>query len=102
MRSTPMIQSRRQFLRTFAFSAAAAMVSRNAVGAAVQSDTAARHMFLLGDWGALVVDPQQHVATAMAGYSRAQGIKASALTLLGDNFYGALDGGVLSPRWQSQ
>lgn len=78
------------------------MAGRNLPGAVVPSDPAARHLFMFGDWGALVVDPQQHVSTAMTAYAQARGIQPAAVMLLGDNFYGRLDGGVSSPRWQSQ
>jgi len=37
-----------------------------------------------------------------SGIPRNQGISPAALFLLGDNFYGQLDGGPTSPRWQTQ
>jgi tartrate-resistant acid phosphatase type 5 len=97
------LHSRRQFLQTFSFSAAALLAGRFDLRAAAQADARAEHMFLFGDWGAQgSIDPQQQVARAMAGYASEQGIRPSALFLLGDNFYGQLEGGVSSPRWQSQ
>jgi tartrate-resistant acid phosphatase type 5 len=103
-RSTPpFVQGRREFLRTFTFSAAALLASRGLLRAAAQSDSGARHLFLLGDWGAQGnIAPQQEVAAAMTAYSKNQGINPSALLLLGDNFYGQLDGGLGCPRWQTQ
>lgn len=60
------------------------------------------HLFLLGDWGAIDAKPQGHVAATMAAYAKRQRLQPSALLLLGDNLYGRLDGGVNSPRWQTQ
>src|SRR4051812_41633221 len=99
----PSLHSRRQFLQTFGFSAAALLSGRLPLRAAPQADPRAQHLFLLGDWGAKdSTEPQQHVARAMASYANDQGMRPSALFLLGDNFYGQLDGGTASPRWQSQ
>jgi hypothetical protein len=97
------LHSRRQFLQTFGFSAAALLAGRFNLRAAAQVDPQAQHFFLLGDWGAKdSTAPQQQVARAMASYANDQGIRPAALFLLGDNFYGQLDGGTASPRWQSQ
>ncbi len=96
------LHSRRQFLQTFSFSAAALFAGRSAARAAGPADVRALHMFLFGDWGAVGIAPQQQVATAMASYANAQAIRPAALFLLGDNFYGHLDGGVSCPRWQTQ
>ncbi|MEQ1859801.1 MAG: metallophosphoesterase [Chthoniobacteraceae bacterium] len=95
--------SRRRFLRqTFAFSAlAAAGWRRHALGAPV--DPAAQHILMLGDWGAdNKIADQTRVAKAMAAYAQAQRIKPGALLMLGDNFYGKVNGGVSDPRWQTQ
>jgi predicted phosphohydrolase len=96
------LHSRRQFLQTFGFSAAALLAGRFAGRAATPVDRTAQHMFLFGDWGALDSQPQQEVAAAMMAYAKEQGIQPGALFLLGDNFYGNLEGGVNSPRWQRQ
>src|SRR3954462_10415975 len=96
------LHSRRQFLQTFGFSAAALLAGRFAGRAATPVDRGAQHMFLFGDGGALDSQPQQEVAAAMMGYAKEQGIQPGALFLLGDNFYGNLEGGVNSPRWQRQ
>lgn len=95
------LHSRRQFLQTFGFSAAALLAGRLSTRAA-QVDAKAQHLFLFGDWGAVVPDPQQQVAQTMASYMQGQGIRPAALLLLGDNFYGPLEGGVNCPRWRSQ
>jgi hypothetical protein len=100
VRSHP--QSRREFIRSFSFSAAALLGTRSFVRAAGAVDASAQHLLVFGDWGAVMVEPQQKVAAAMAAYLRSQSISPSALLLLGDNFYGNLDGGTASPRWQSQ
>lgn len=100
---SPSLQHRRrQFLQTIGFSAAALFAEGWASNAAAQSAARNEHLFLFGDWGAIIPDAQQRVATAMAGYAKAQGIQPAALLMLGDNFYGNLDGGVDSPRWQTQ
>jgi len=97
------LHSRRQFLQTFGFSAAALLAGRHAARAAAQTNANAQHMFIFGDWGAVGnIAPQQQVARAMASYATGQAVRPSALFLLGDNFYGRLDGGAESPRWQSQ
>lgn len=97
------LPSRRQFLQTFGFSAAALLAGRFNLRAAARVDAQAEHMFLLGDWGAAgSIDPQRQVAQAMGSYAREQNIAPSALFLLGDNFYGQLDGGAACPRWQTQ
>src|SRR5439155_485462 len=96
------LHSRRQFLQTFGFSAAALLAGRFDLRAASQVDAKAQHLFLFGDWGAIVPDPQLQVARTMATYMQGQGIRPAALLLLGDNFYGEMDGGVDCPRWRTQ
>lgn len=99
----PPVHSRRQFLQTFGFSAAALLAGRFDLRAVAPADSGAQHLFLFGDWGALgSIDPQAQVAQAMASYASHQGVRPTALMLLGDNFYGQLDGGVSSPRWRTQ
>jgi len=97
------LHSRRQFLQTFGFSAAAMLAGRHVTRAVAQANAGAQHMFIFGDWGATGnIAPQQQVARAMASYVTGQAVRPSALFLLGDNFYGHLDGGVASPRWETQ
>ncbi|MDB6137667.1 MAG: Metallophosphoesterase [Verrucomicrobiaceae bacterium] len=98
----PPQQDRRQFLQTLGFSAAALLARGAAPRLFAQSATRNQHLFLFGDWGAINVEPQQHVSATMAAYAKQQNIQPEALFLLGDNFYGQLDGGVHSPRWQTQ
>ena len=45
---------------------------------------------------------QTKVAAGMASYAGRNAIHPEALLLLGDNWYGALDGGVNLPRWHTQ
>ncbi len=96
------MQTRRRFLRqTFVFSALAASGWRPALAAPI--DPSAQHFLTIGDWGATGdLGPQTKVAKAMAVYAKAKSVKPEALLLLGDNFYGKMDGGVSDPRWQKQ
>jgi hypothetical protein len=101
MTSHPRLQ-RRQFLQTLGFSAAAFLSHGALPRVFAESGSQNEHLFLFGDWGAINAEPQQHVSATMASYARQQGIRPAALLMLGDNFYGQLDGGVHSPRWQTQ
>lgn len=94
--------SRRQFLQTIAYSAAASLAGRLSLRAAGPVDPGAQHLFIFGDWGAVDADPQRHVSQSMLSYAKQQNVAPGALLMLGDNFYGQLEGGVDSPRWQSQ
>lgn len=96
--------SRRQFLReTFAFSALALLGGRSQGFSAPPLDTAGHHMLLVGDWGwDLDQILQTGVAHAMTEFVQTQQIRPEALVLLGDNFYGQLEGLEKSPRWQTQ
>jgi hypothetical protein len=98
----PEHHSRRQFLQTFAFSAAALLAGRARTSAVSQADAKAQHLLVFGDWGAVDPIPQQEVAKAMVNYAHGQGIRPAAQLLLGDNFYGQFDGGVDCPRWRAQ
>ena len=95
-------QSRRRFLQTLGFSAAALLTQGAVPRSLARAASRHEHLFLFGDWGAMDADPQQHVAATMEAYAKQQGIQPAALVLLGDNFYGQLDGGVSSPRWETQ
>ncbi len=101
---SPSAVSRRRFLRqSFAFSAVATLGSFPDIAAAFPSDPAAAELLMVGDWG---YDDnyvtQSAVAKGMRQFVRQHGIKAQALLMLGDNWYGELAGGVDSPRWQTQ
>ncbi|HTV08474.1 MAG TPA: metallophosphoesterase [Candidatus Aquilonibacter sp.] len=111
--SSPRELTRRVFLqRAFAFSAAASLAGcaqgiTSATGgsqAPASPTTPAPketvHLFMVGDWGTGDSN-ESAVATAMQTYQTQQGITASALLMLGDNFYGDMTGGVTSARWQS-
>jgi tartrate-resistant acid phosphatase type 5 len=96
--------SRRRFLRqTCAFSALAALGSMPGLAAPRSTGMLAVHLLMLGDWG---YDrnhgAQASVAAGMRNYSKAQFLRIQALLMLGDNWYGALDGGAKSERWQIQ
>jgi hypothetical protein len=98
----PSLHSRRRFLQTFGFSAAALVAGRMRGRAASPVDPQAQHLFLFGDWGAIDPHPQVQVANTMATYMQQQSIRPAALLMLGDNFYGQFDGGVNCPRWRTQ
>lgn len=93
--------NRREFLRqSFAFSALAAMGTKTLT--AQPPDPAAQHFLMVGDWGwSRPEDGQKQVAAAMAAYARRNALQTQALFMLGDSWYGNLDGGVDSPRWQT-
>jgi tartrate-resistant acid phosphatase type 5 len=90
--------------RTFCFSASL-LAGRNLLAATspVESSAKALHYLMIGDWGwSGDLKPQTAVARGMAAYTRSQKIRADALLLLGDNFYGPFKGGTDCPRWKSQ
>jgi tartrate-resistant acid phosphatase type 5 len=106
--------SRRRFLRqSFAWSAMAALPGLPAFAfeAPPGADPHAAHALVLGDWG--YVDKLSHddmtlhtthaaqsqVAMGMRHYAQTVGLKPDALFMLGDSWYGDLDGGAQSPRW---
>src|SRR5215467_10210561 len=95
--------SRRRFLRqTLGFSAAAGLGSLSSVALPPNLNESAADLFMLGDWG---YDSnhaaQAGVAKAMRIFGQQSGIHTQALLLLGDNWYGALEGGAQSARWQT-
>lgn len=96
--------SRRRFLRqTFAFSALAALGSVSGLAAPQASDTSTADLLMIGDWGYdRDHEAQASVAAAMRKYVQDHRLRAQALLMLGDNWYGALDGGAKSTRWQTQ
>ncbi len=107
--------SRRRFLRqSFAWSALAAMPSAHAFPSR-KHDPAAAHALVIGDWGwtnkqspddvirnGNTFLAQTQVARGMQHYVQSAGLHPDALFLLGDSWYGDLDGGVESSRWVSQ
>jgi tartrate-resistant acid phosphatase type 5 len=96
--------SRRRFLRqTVAFSALAALGSIPGFAASTTSSQPAAELLMIGDWGYDTDHKgQADVAKGMRSYVGQHGLKAQALLMLGDNWYGELAGGVHSPRWHAQ
>jgi len=104
--------TRRRFLKqTLGFSAAALLSGRAGrlwgagdalPPAAPPPDAQAFHFLAVGDFGVKIKElaRQKAVADQMARYVGQTKIQPQALALLGDNFYGGLEGkGVASPRW---
>ncbi len=61
------------------------------------------HFLMVGDWGQDGNNSNQSaVAFAMQAYVKKYKIATDALLLLGDNMYGTLNGGALSPRFNRQ
>lgn len=98
------VSTRRRFLRqTFAFSALAALGSVPAIAAPRTFDTSAADLLMIGDWGYdSNHEAQAGVATGMLKYARSRELRTQALLMLGDNWYGELDGGAKSERWHTQ
>jgi hypothetical protein len=98
--------SRRRFLRqSFAFSAVAAFGSASGIADSRSFDPKASHLLMLGDWGSaegMNYPPQVAVAAGMRQFATEHALKIQALLMLGDNWYGDLNDGVNSPRWQKQ
>jgi hypothetical protein len=57
---------------------------------------------MVGDWGYEDHTAQSVVAAGMRQYTQQHALHPQALLMLGDNWYGALDGGAQSARWQTQ
>ena len=94
--------SRRGFLKqSFAFSALAALGSP-LHATPPHAAPGAHETLMIGDWGYEDAAAQTRVAAGMAAYIRQQSFKPESFLLLGDNWYGALPGGVHSSRWQTQ
>ena len=102
--SHPSDSSRRRFLRqTFAFSALAALGSVPGIAAPQASDASAADLLMIGDWGYdSNHEAQAGVAAGMLSYAQSQKLRTQALLMLGDNWYGELDGGAKSKRWHTQ
>ncbi|MGD0941666.1 MAG: metallophosphoesterase [Terracidiphilus sp.] len=96
--------SRRRFLQqSFAFSALAALGSLPSAAASLAPDPAVAELLMVGDWGYdKEHSPQSAVAMGMRQYAQRNRLQIKALLMLGDNWYGALDGGAHSARWQTQ
>jgi len=100
---SPIVSSRRRFLRqTFAFSALTALGSMPAVAAPHVADGSDAELLMIGDWGYdKHHDGQVAVATGMKKYAADHALKAQAMLFLGDNWYGALEGGAKADRWKT-
>ena len=99
---TPTV-SRRRFLRqSFAFSALAALGTSPIAASSLPSNVEAAEFLMIGDWGYEDVTAQASVSAGMRSYAHQHSLKTEALLLLGDNWYGALEGGAHSTRWQTQ
>jgi tartrate-resistant acid phosphatase type 5 len=95
--------TRRRFLReSFAFSALAALGSFSRDAGGLPTGPATLDILMIGDWGYTTAIAQTAVAKALREYAQRHALHIQALLLLGDNWYGALGGGVHSPRWQTQ
>lgn len=113
--------TRRHLLRqVFAFSAVAALSGRFPALSAPPTAEEGLHFLMLGDFGNSkkyrIVNPaakpsagdgdpnaptmQNQVAAAMQEYVETRGLKPDGIFMLGDNFYGTMEGGVASPRWK--
>jgi tartrate-resistant acid phosphatase type 5 len=99
----PTVNRRRFLQQSFAFSALSALGSLPCVPVASASGPAKAELLMIGDWGNdKDRSAQSAVAAGMRQYVGRNGLKPQALLMLGDNWYGALDGGARSPRWQTQ
>jgi tartrate-resistant acid phosphatase type 5 len=100
---------RRRFLRqSFAYSALASLGPLSGSAAVTSFDSRAANLLMVGDWG---IDnehssgdhsAQIQVATGMRQYAQRLDFRTEALLMLGDNWYGELEGGARSSRWQKQ
>ena len=108
MNGDPEQLSRRGFLRqSVAYSAMAGMSASlpafAKVSAAAKQDGRTHHVLMVGDWGRDNSQVgQRAVAAAMQRYQAERGFTTEALLMLGDSWYGELEGGTKSPRWQWQ
>ncbi len=100
--------SRRRFLRqSVAYSALAGVSASLPTFAKVKASghggLAPQHVLIVGDWGRDNSQlGQRAVAAAMQRYQAERRFRTEALLMLGDSWYGELEGGVKSPRWQWQ
>lgn len=58
------------------------------------------HLLAIGDYGSQGKE-QSNVSRAMQQYIADHQLKPEGLLLVGDNFYGKMEGGLQSPRWQA-
>jgi 3',5'-cyclic AMP phosphodiesterase CpdA len=99
---TDALWSRRRMLRTL-FCSSAAMslnLTPRRLSAAETAGDADLHWLAIGDFGSQKPE-QQRVADAMKRHIQLTALSRPGLMLLGDNFYGKMEGGLHSPRWHS-
>ena len=103
MNSSPDVTRRRFLRQSFAFSALASLGSFTTLASALPAGESAAEILMIGDWG-YDSDHQGQIAVAngMRKYAQQNAVRPQALLFLGDNWYGPLDGGAKSPRWQTQ
>lgn len=93
--------TRRRLLKTLFCSSVAMKLNLSSTAWAQDPAAAGSLDFLaIGDFGSGNKD-QQTVARGLAGYAETLGKKTDGLLLLGDNFYGRMNGGLKSERWQT-
>lgn len=109
-----MFTNRRRFLQAGLTWSAMASLSSLPGFASTTSDNGAAHALMIGDWGwsedaapdgfrnGNGYHAQSMVAKGMKHYLQTLGLAPDALFLLGDSWYGNLEGGAKSPRWVSQ
>jgi len=97
----PIKISRRGALKTlFCASAALALNLRPQKLSAASFAADDAHLLAIGDFGS-GGNAQSAVARAMQTYVADHQLKTQGLLLLGDNFYGKVEGGEKSPRWDT-
>lgn len=64
-------------------------------------DPKASEILMIGDWGYENPAGQEAVAAGLRNYAKKNGLKTDAMLLLGDNWYGPLEGGAKSERWKT-
>jgi len=93
--------SRRRLIKTlFCSSVAMRLNLAPTAMAQIQPTSGALDFLAIGDFGT-GNDSQKAVARGMAGYADALAKRPDGLFLLGDNFYGKMNGGLKSDRWQT-
>jgi tartrate-resistant acid phosphatase type 5 len=99
MKAVPL--SRRRAIQTLFCSSAALALNIRPDRAVAEVAKEGLHLLMIGDYGTGAAD-QIKVAEAMQKFVADNGVKPTALLMLGDNFYGGVKEGFStdSPRWQ--
>jgi hypothetical protein len=101
MAPAPRRITRRGALKTlFCASAALALNLRPQTLSAASFAADDLHFLAIGDFGSQSKE-QAAVARPMQKYAGENKLRTEGLLLLGDNFYGKMEGGLKSPRWDS-